>query len=58
MKPLVLLALLAFSACPGSVPCPIDGLSSTWTGRSHYVDGVMIGAYRCPRGHTFEVACP
>lgn len=50
-------AVLAIAACRGSVPCPLHDLTSTWTGRSFFTDGVTVGVYRCPRGHTFEVRC-
>lgn len=52
------LTAAAFAACAGSAQCPVhDGITSTWTGHSRYSDGTLICAYRCPRGHTFEVAC-
>lgn len=61
-RSLFILALLVVCAayalaCPGLLPCPIhDGMQGYFTGM-RVVDGVPVGVYQCPRGHTFLSRC-
>jgi len=54
---LTLLGVAAL-ACPTSSPCPIHDYSTGYfTGQTRIIDGVLVGTYNCPRGHTFLVRC-
>ncbi len=47
--------VLAGLLLAADVKCPIDDMSSVFTGQSRTVDGVLLYQYRCPRQHTFWV---
>jgi hypothetical protein len=54
----VWLSLLLFGAIlalAASVTCPIDDLTATFTGQTHWESGDMFQQYRCPRAHVFWV---
>lgn len=53
----VLLAILAGGTCQYQVRCPIHPEEMGILVRVSFVDGHESGVYRCPRGHTFVVAC-
>jgi len=57
---LVLVLLLAAAvalACPVSAPCPVHDYSTGYYTGTQFIDGVAMGVYRCPRGHSFLVRC-
>jgi len=53
---LTLLGVAAL-ACPSSSPCPIHDYSSGYFSGVRFIDGVQMGVYNCPRGHSFLVRC-
>jgi hypothetical protein len=55
---LALLTVAALAqACAMTASCPIhDGAVGSYVG-SRVVTGVLVGVYRCSRGHTFEERC-
>jgi hypothetical protein len=55
---ILLLSIVAWSACVPSVPCPYrDGNRATWVGETKIVNGHVFGVYRCPLGHETLVGC-
>jgi hypothetical protein len=54
---LMLTFAIAALSCPLSPECPIhEGLHGYFVG-TQMIDGVLMGKYKCPRGHTFLVRC-
>ena len=53
----VLAAVLAFSGCAYTVPCPIHWEQMGVLLRVKFLDGKEIGIYHCPRGHNFIAPC-
>lgn len=55
MKRLAAIAVLFAALQGGFVACPIDDLSSIWTGQVKYDSGHTFHQYKCLRGHLFWI---